>query len=256
MDIKEKLFRENHLFTREDILESLELFIEYEKLNEDARYSNDIVKNRIQLCEKFVSAVMKSKLPVLSELWWYYDYQFFGSSMELDLCHANEIEVRDDEIGSVISTIERTLITVECDYLNVEQYAALHGVKPATVRQWIKRGRLRRAKKDGRDWVIPNTEDRPSRDYGIVQYLVEKDTYIESDEFPILATCDSIFIFQDENNKDIFICYFNNYKTKFRSKLELTRSEAERLEYTIIASGKARVEASIQYAPQIGEIED
>ncbi len=30
MDIKEELFRENYLFTREDVLKSLELFIEHE----------------------------------------------------------------------------------------------------------------------------------------------------------------------------------------------------------------------------------
>lgn len=35
MDIKEKLFREDYLFTREDILKSLELFVEHEKLEEN-----------------------------------------------------------------------------------------------------------------------------------------------------------------------------------------------------------------------------
>lgn len=256
MDVKEKLFRENHLFTREDILKSLELFIDHEKFNEEPSYSNEIAKNRVQLCEKFIAAVKKCKLPVLSELWWFYEYQFLGNSMELNLCHADEIEVEDDEISSMTSTVEHTLITVECDYLTVEQYAALHDVEPVTVRQWIRRGKLRHAKKNGRDWLIPGTEDRPGRGFTSVQYIVEKDAHIESDEFPLLAACETIFIFQDESNKNKFTCYLNNHKNKFRSELELTRSEVERLEHTIIESGKARVGGSIQYVPYIRDMED
>jgi excisionase family DNA binding protein len=251
MDIKEELFRENYLFTREDILQSLELFIEHERLNEKSVYSSEVVKNRIKLCEKFVEAIRKCKLPILTELWWYYEYQFLENSMELNLCQADEIEVENDEISSMTSSVEHTLITVECDYLTVEQYAAMHNVESVTIRQWIRRGKLRHAKKNGRDWLIPDTEDKPRRGFSSVQYIVEDEANIESDEFPLLAVAKSIFIIQDKNNKIKFICYLNNYKTKFKSNIELTRSEVERLEHTIIESGKARVGANIQYVPYI-----
>jgi excisionase family DNA binding protein len=256
MNNKEELFRENHLFTREDIIKSLELFIEHEKLNEELRYSDEVVKNRIKLCKKFLAAVKKSKLPALSELWWFYEYQFLGDRMELNLYHANEIEVENDEISGMTATVEHTLITVECDYLTVEQYSSMLGVEPVTVRQWIRRGKLRHAKKIGRDWLIPDTEDKPRRGFICVQYVVDKESKIESDEFPLLAACDSISIFQDQDNKRKFICYLRNYKTDFSSKLELTRSEVERLEHTIIESGKARVEGNIQYVPYIRDISD
>jgi excisionase family DNA binding protein len=251
MDNTEELFREDYLFTREDILKSLELFVEHERLNEEPAYSSEIVKNRVKLCEKFIAAVKKCKLPALTELWWFYEYQFLGNSMELNLCQADDIEVENDEISGMTSTVEHTLIMVECDYLTVEQYAAMHEVEPVTVRQWIRRGKLRHAKKNGRDWLIPDTEDKPRRGFTSVPYIIENEAHIESDEFPLLSVCESIFIFQDKDNKSKFICYLNNYKTKFRSKLELTRSEVERLEHTIIESGKARVEGSIQYVPYI-----
>ena len=251
MDTKEEIFREDYLFTREDILKSLELFVEHEKLNEEPAYSNEVVKNRVKLCEKFIAAVKKSKLPVLSELWWYYEYQFLGNSLELNLCQADEIEVENDEIRGMTSTVEHTLIKVECDYLTVEQYATMHNVEPVTVRQWIRRGKLRLAKKNGRDWLIPDTEDKPRRGFTSVQYTVENEAHIESDEFPLLSACDSISILQDQDNKSKFVCYLNNYKTKFHSELELSRSEVERLEHTIIESGKARIGANIQYIPYI-----
>lgn len=192
MDIKEELFREDYLFTREDVLKSLELFMEHEKLNEENEYSNEVVKNRVKLCKKLIAAVKKCKLPVLTELWWYYEYQFLDNSMELNLCQADEIEVENDEISGMTSTVEHTLITVECDYLTVEQYAAMLGIEPVTIRQWIRRGKLRHAIKNGRDWLIPNTEDKPRRGFTSVQYLIEKEARIESDEFPLLSVCDSI----------------------------------------------------------------
>lgn len=251
MDIKEEVFRENYLFAREDILKSLELFIEHERLNEETAYSSTVVENRVKLCEKFVAAVKKAKLPVLTELWWYYEYQFLEHGMELNLCQADELEIENDDISSMTSTVERTLISVECDYLTVEEYAIMHDVDPVTVKKWIRRGKLRHAKKNGGNWLIPDTEDKPRRGFDCVHYLIENKTQIESDEFPLLAISESISIYQDENNKNQFVCYLRNYKNQFNGKMELTRNEVERLEYTIIESGKAKIEASIQYVPYI-----
>ncbi len=62
------------------------------------------------------------------------------NSLELNLCQADEIEVENGEICSMTSTVEHTLITVECDYLTVEQCASMIGIEPVTVRQWIRRG--------------------------------------------------------------------------------------------------------------------
>lgn len=49
--------RKEYLFTREEILKSLELFVKPEKLNEGPSYSSEVVKNRVKLCNKFIAAV-------------------------------------------------------------------------------------------------------------------------------------------------------------------------------------------------------
>ena len=66
MDISEELFREHRLFSREDVLRSLGLFIAHEKANEDPVYPPGVVSNRVKLCEKFYAAVKKCKLPARS----------------------------------------------------------------------------------------------------------------------------------------------------------------------------------------------
>lgn len=256
VDIREKLFHENFLFSREDILMSLELFIEHEELNEEPSYPEKIVENRIKLTKKFAAAIQKSKLPALTELWWFYEYNFLGNSMVLNLCQVNEIEVENDELGIVTSSLEHALMNVECGYLTVEQYASLLDMKPVTVREWIRRGKLRHAKKVDEEWLIPDTEDKPHRGFTSVQYIVDKGSRIESAEFPMLAVSDSVMILQDRENKSNFLCYLDNAEEKFQSTLELTRSEVERLEHTIIESGKAKVEGDIQYVPNIRDLND
>lgn len=64
----------------------------------------------------------------------------------------------------------------------------------------------------------------------------------------------SITILQDKDNKRKFTCFLDNDKTQFKSQLELTRSEVERLEHAIIESGKVKVEGNIQYFPYIRDI--
>lgn len=47
MDLKENLFRESYLFSHEDVLKSLELFIEHEKANEEPANSICVVKENL-----------------------------------------------------------------------------------------------------------------------------------------------------------------------------------------------------------------
>ena len=46
-------------------------------------------------------------------------------------------------------------------YLTVQQFAARHGVSPATARLWCVTGLLPGAQKLGRDWIIPGDAARP-----------------------------------------------------------------------------------------------
>ncbi len=241
MDRKEELFREQYLFTQEDILNSVELLIEHEEHHIEPKYSPETANRRVKLWKKFLASVKKCKLPVLSALWWFYDYQFSGDCIELNLCNADEIDIEDDLISSISFTCEHTVLSVECDYLTVEQFAAVLGVEPVTVRQWIRRGKLRYAKKSGQGWLIPEIEDKPQRGFTSVQYVIEDESHIESDVFPMLSACDLVSIFQDDTDKKKYICIFENTSTNLRNEISLTRSEVERLEYAIIKSGKAKV---------------
>ena len=244
-------FRNMYLFSKEDIIDSFKLFMEHIEFDEDNHYTNESKQKKIQLCNEFFVALQKCKLPTLTELWWYYDYEITGRGIFLNLCLADEKNIELDEdnetISMMSSTVESTLIKIECEYLTVEQFAKIQDVSPVTVRQWIRRGKLRNAKKMGRDWFISSFEDKPSRGYMSVQYSLAESTQIE--KFPLVAAAESIFIYQDDKDKSVFHCIFENFKSHFYQSMQLKRKEVEEIELAIISSGKAKVESNIQFVP-------
>ena len=118
--------------------------------------------------------ILKSSSTVFAHKnWFYYDYDIKNDSITLSLYKCNNIEFdNDNEISSMEMQLEHTIVEVKCDYLSVEQYAKQYGVTDTTVRQWIRRGKLRTAKKKGRDWVIPALADKPKRGFENVTYFI------------------------------------------------------------------------------------
>jgi len=251
------IFKRDYLFTKEDILKSLDLYMENIEYNddEDYGYTDAMVKKQIELCNKFKKELKKCKLPILTELWWYYNYSFTGDGVELNLCAADEdsIEINDgdDYIGSMSYIIEHKLLDIKCELVTIEQYAEIQEVSPNTVKQWIKRGRLRNAKKNGEDWLIPSIENKPSREYESVDYLIEDSTSLNIQEFPLVSMCDSIWIYQDKEDKSKFICILMKWESHFRQELILTKKEVEQLEYALISSGKVKTDDKVQFIPHI-----
>jgi len=190
MDSHEEVFRKWHLFSKEDILKSLEMLIEYEKTEQDD-YSEQIRRNRVKLCEQFKRLVSMVKLPDFKYDWWFYEYQF--------------PEVEDGEMSSMSSHEERTLLTVESDYLSIEEYAALMEVQSETVENWIQKGKLRHARRMESEWKIPDTQERPKRKFVDVTYIVKFGEEIDSQEFPMLETAETISIRRDENKKNSYM---------------------------------------------------
>jgi hypothetical protein len=249
---EEKAFRKTELFSKEEVLQSFNLTIEYIEDDDELEYTDEMRRKKLDLCYKFKKSLDKCQLPKLTEKWWFYKYEFTGDGIELLLCSCEDIEVDEEgAMSSMTITDEHKLISVSCDYLTVEQYAIMQSVTPITVRQWIRRGKLRHAKKNGRDWLIPSLEEKPSRGYESVQYTWDEIPQDTLEEFPFLKMYTSLFIYQDENDKTKYICILENYKAKLRLKMEFTRQEIEKLELALISTGKVDTGTRIQFVPNI-----
>jgi excisionase family DNA binding protein len=183
----EKIFRRDYLFSREDLIKSIIMFIENMRLNEFPKLSPIALNNQIKLCEKFLKTIEKCRLPVLTELWNFYEYRFLVDRITLELCDGSDFEIEDDEIHTMKVSVEHELLNIECDFLSVERFAEMHNVDSKTVEKWIHRGKLRYAKKVGDEWLIPNTQDKPGRWFQSVEYLIKPDEQINCNEFPTVS---------------------------------------------------------------------
>ena len=247
MTDEERIFRRDYLFSKADILRSLELQMEYIEHDPDTGYTKRLIENKLALYKKLYGKVEKGIYPELTELYWYYRYHYTGTGLELWLCSGDDIELSEDKerISSMTDDSEQLLIRVECDYVSPETFARIQEVSLPTVKQWLKKGKLRYAKFEEGNWLIPSTSEKPkSSDYGFIQYTLDPDNPPIIEDFPIVAACDSITIFKNESG---FICHFDNYDKKFFQKVVLSREDVERLEYALIKSGKAVAGIPIQF---------
>lgn len=124
----------------------------------------------------------------------------------------------------------------------MSQFAELHNVTETTVRQWIRRGKLRTAKKVGRDWIIPSIAEKPSRGFKSVSYHWTILPKLIEDQFPYLKNYNCIYIFQNKDEKTLFDCILGYPGAKNRKKLLLISSEREKLELELIGNDLIEVE--------------
>ena len=246
MDEIEVIFRNDYLFSREDLISVIKQQLEHLDTNEDGDAPGYIENNK-KLYYKFLEKIKKAHLPELNELYWFYDYLYTGRALELYLCEGKDIELDEDKeyISSMTIEQERTLLSIPDVYVNPEEFAKIHNVKSLTVQQWINRGKLKYAKYDTGQWMIPSTNARPGR-YDHASYIIDPDDGPQIDEFPTASMCQDISIWKDNNHKGKYEAWFTNYKMGMQDKFSMTKEEIELLEYELIKSGKATCEPPCQ----------
>ena len=123
------------------------------------------------LLNKFEKKIQKTVLFEYLEDCWYYAISISYSGAQLSLCHADKGQI--GEAGKIVVTEDQhfRLVTVDTKLLTVDDYANTYGVNSGTVRQWIRRGKIRNAIKLGNEWRIPELTDMPARGYQAGIYM-------------------------------------------------------------------------------------
>jgi len=248
------MFNSDALLNRREVLESFDDFVEHHRLKDNEEgYSEGKRKVLLSLCDEFRSELMKLDIPALTKPWFFYEYSVNNDSIDLSLLKCEEFEFDyEDMTPSMTTSIEYTLAEVKCDYLTVEKYAEIYGVTTTTVRQWIRRGKLRTAKKVGRDWLIPALADKPKRGFeSVTYYWTDIDKKI-TDAFPFLAGSKCVFIAQNEDDKTKFHAITNWPGVDYRQSVLLSSKEREQLEIMMISAPDIHIEdvnTQIRYIP-------
>lgn len=156
------------------------------------------------LLDKFEQEIRNTVLFVHLEDCWYYELSISYSGAQLSLLHANQGRIGDK--GNVVVTEDQhfRLVTVRTRLLTVEDYANTYGVNAGTVRQWIRRGKIRSAVKIGNEWRIPELTDMPVRGYQSGVYIWTEYLRNLPKEYEFLRKYRAVLFNQDSTNKNMF----------------------------------------------------
>jgi len=201
-----------------------------EKSITDKKHSAAFYHAYQNLLGRFAEAVSSAVLFEHLEDRWFYELSISHRGANLMLVHANECWVGNAGIVQVTTDQAYTLINVRGKYLSVEKYAEAYDVSVGTVRQWIRRGKIRTAIKTGNEWRIPEMTDISGRGYQSAVYMWYTRLNDLPPEYSFLNDYSTVLINQNGSNKSQFYVTFaatgveektEIYESKDREKLEL-----------------------------------
>ena len=202
----EKL-RAERFTTKDDLLDWVSTTRENlrKKAETDKKHSAAFYHAYDKLLQKFECRITETVFFKRLEDYWYYSISVHEDGARVELEHANSIEVNED--GTVTVTVDQRfpLIAVSEPLLTVEDYAAEYGVETGTVRQWIRRGKLRNARKVGNEWRIPRITELPGRGgYENAVYMWYERLRDLPEEFAFLNSYACAMINRDYHDRTLF----------------------------------------------------
>lgn len=187
---------------------------------------------------------------------WFYSFEVTNKNAALYIRHVSEIQ--EDEDGNVVFDIDERfrLINYPVGLLTVEQFASRSKIEAGTVRQWIRRGKLRNAIKVGGEWRIPEITDPPTRGFTPVRYYNNGHFFSLPREFGVSFNQHPhvIDIYKAKEEKGYIVLY--DYYPALISQRLLTDAEREKLELMLIGNPNITNSASLVGKwPKVNEVE-
>lgn len=176
---------------------------------------------------------------------WFYSFEITNKNAAMYIRHVSEIQ--EDEDGSVVLDIDERfrLINYPVGLLTVEQFASRSKIEAGTVRQWIRRGKLRNAIKVGGEWRIPEITDPPTRGFTPVRYynngqffFLPKEIGASFNQHPSV-----IDIYKSKEEKGYLVLF--DYAPAILPQKLLTDAEREKLELMLIGNPNITNSASV-----------
>lgn len=236
-------FKELRLTTKEEVLDFIDkmLRIINSYSERDKKRSSSYYHTVNEIMNEFRDLVDSAKLVENIDDFWCYDIDFDQVRIALILEYYN---VKGEDGDRLIEEREAsyTLISISSELLNVEQFAALHDVEEGTVRQWIRRGKIRTAIKEGKEWRIPELTEKPDRGYSDASYAWYKELTDLPDGFDFLNDyCFAQLKQNSEDKKEYIVDLYgeeNAEKEEFDKHhcIKLTKREVENLELFLISN--------------------
>ena len=243
-----QFFNDDALRSKSDLLGNIDSLLKRidEDSKTDTKHSQEYHVRFRDLVEQFRARVEKCTFPENLDDWWSYTYEVCDTGITLKLSYTESYNLHADDTVSVFIGTEFELLHVRAKLLTVEQYARAYGVTATTVRQWIRRGKIRTAIKQGSEWRIPELAEIMERGYTGGRY--ERLEYLTDlpEEYAFFNDYDEVFISQNKEHRELFdLCFCRNFDVmevpeaewhNYRKEMQMDRKEREKFELYLIAN--------------------
>ena len=235
-------FDEDMMRTKADIIGNIKALLREIDIAKrgDSRHSQVYYSHYQGLLKQFMKIVTKCVFPERLEDWWYYSYEVEETGITLRLKHVQHFNLNNEGFFDSFSIdTSFDLIKVSSKMMTVDQYAAVYEVTPTTVRQWIRRGKIRTAVKMGSEWRIPELAEVRERGYKMAYYHWDDVLTDIPKEFEFLNDYSGVTIEQDSGNKELFnACFSGGEKRKkiTEKNIQMNKKERERMELILISN--------------------
>ena len=226
----------------------------HKEMRENPSHSLPYYNGLISLFEKVIIELESRRVFDAPENW-FYSFSITNTNAALYLRHISGLK---EEEGKILLDIDETfrLINYPVKQFSVEEYAAATNTEAVTVRQWIRRGKLRNALKVGSEWRIPEITDPPRRGYTPVSYYNKGGLIAFPKEFGVSLSIQPhvIDIYQSPERKG-YVVLIDKAPAFFPRRL-LSEAEREKLELLLISNPNITNSAStVGSWPKYEEVE-
>lgn len=251
-------FNELALLSKEDILKR----IERERNRIKNKISDETEKEYYESLDRLFGIlyeyVDESELFDAPGDWWHYTifYDCYGIKLclqkeELDDGYVyydgfeEHYDVYRDISFNTQLVDQYTMISVNAKMLSAEEYARKYGVVLDTVRKWVRRGKIRCAVKNGRDWRIPELAQAPNieRGYRKASYRWHNTLMDVPEGFDFINEYNRVEISQLNSDKKLYDITFHSIGRKQDYSILRSASEKEKLEIFLIANSDVSYDA-------------
>lgn len=231
-------FKKNHMTSKQDLLKKFDCIIKTvnQKSQDDTRHSAAYYHVVNELLKKFQKKLVSTRLFTELEDWWAYELTLSYDGIYLFCNHYNFHGLAPDNKLDMVCDQEFILLSVKSELLTVEQYAEQYGVESVTVRQWIRRGKIRTATKYGKEWRIPILTEPPTRGYSPASYSWKQPLTELPKGYEFLVAYDKVLILQIPEAKRQYQLFFSTTANiEIKKCIQVTEAEKEKLELFLIA---------------------
>lgn len=200
------LFNETALRTKADLLKEIDSLLEKidAESKTDTGHSPVFYEKYRALVSCFREEVEKNTFPEKLEDWWRYEYEVRESGITLSVSHIDFLSISSNDCVDENKDTTFDLLHIKAKLLTAEQYAQVYGVTTTTVRQWIRRGKIRTAMKVGSEWRIPELAEIMARGYHWGRYYRKEVLTDLPEAYSFFNDYDYVVIDQNDDRKDLF----------------------------------------------------